>query len=463
MATAEYLQFIESKSLLASEVGINVDPSTLNPNLFPFQRWSVDRLLRMGRAALFASTGLGKTGMQLSWAEAVHNHTGKPVLIFAPLAVSKQSSRESKKFGVDIKYVESQDDVCNGLNITNYEKMHKFSSNENEWAGIVLDESSLLKNETGKFSQALTEFASTIPYRLACSATPAPNDFMEFGTHAEFLGVMTREEMLATFFTHDGGNTSQWRLKKHGKAEFWKWIASWASVYRLPSDIGFSDDGFILPPLVDCVHTVESQLEAKEGELFAWVGSMSDRRNARKSSIEDRVNKAVELAMSNSEPWMFWVEFNDEGDMLEKRLSELTPFVRQVAGRHTLEQKEQYMTEFADGDIRILISKPSICGTGMNWQHCRNVCFVGINDSWESMFQATNRFWRFGQTQQVNRHLIFSEHEWVVFSNLKRKQEQAESMWNESAKYLQTATTPTSRQLIDYKPIDSFELPDWLN
>lgn len=457
-----YESFLAGKQIAAQPCGLQVDVTQLNDRLFDYQKASVHHLLQLGKGALFASTGLGKSICQLSWADVIAHETGGAVLLLAPLAVSKQTAKDARsKYGVDVRLVESQGDISKGINITNYEKLHKFESNKLD--AIVLDESSTIKASGGKISDAIIQFAKNIPYRLACSATPAPNDYMEFGTHCEFLSVMSRAEMLCTFFKHDSGDTAKWRLKRHAEDEFWKWVASWAMVYRMPSDIGFSDEGFVLPPLVDHHHVVDSELEAAEGMLIPVVASLNDRRKAKRSSIEERVNKAVELAMSNDEPWMFWVELNEEGDRLEKQLSQLTPYVRQVAGRHTPEQKEKYMMEFADGDIRILISKSSICGTGLNWQHCRNVCFVGISDSWEQLFQSTNRFWRFGQTQQVNRHLIFSEHEWVVFENFKRKAEQAEQMWVKASKYFRKDfSAPTVRQSIEYCPQQEMVLPDWL-
>lgn len=284
----EYTEFLQSKIIAATPCGIECAPSNLNSSLFNFQRASVSHALQLGKAALFASTGLGKSIMQLSWAEQIASKTNAPVLLVAPLAVSKQTARDSEiKYGICVRLVESQSDIGDGINITNYEKLHKFEPSK--LSGIVLDESSAIKQSGGKTSDTIIQFASTIPYRLACSATPAPNDYMEFGTHAELLGVMSREEMLCTFFKHDSGDTAKWRLKRHGESEFWKWVSSWAITYRMPSDLGFSDDGFVLPPMVDHHHVVDAEMEAAEGMLIPIVASMNDRRKARKSSLEERI------------------------------------------------------------------------------------------------------------------------------------------------------------------------------
>lgn len=454
--TGKYEDYINSKRLSVTPSGVDVPLSELNDNLFDFQKASVSRALKLGRSALFANTGLGKGFQILSWCEQTNKATGKPVLMLAPLAVSHQFVRESQKIGIEINIAESDADIINGINISNYEKLHKFSASN--FSGIALDESSILKNSSGKYCQALIDFSSTIPYRLSATATPSPNDFEEFGTQCEFLGVMTKSEMLATFFTHDGGDTSTWRLKKWGENKFWEWLSSWATIYRMPSDIGFSDEGFVLPELIDHHHSIKSDLEPDEGMLFAQVGSMTERRKARKSSITDRIQHAADLINNSDEHWLVWCELNDEADLIESLVKDS----KQVKGSQKPELKEKILDQFSDGDLRVLVSKPSICGAGMNWQHCRNVLFVGINDSWESLYQATNRVYRFGQTRSVNRHLVFTEHEYPVFQNLKRKAEQAEQMWANSSRFFRDAFGPTDRYFVDYKPQYSMEIPSWL-
>ena len=450
-----YQDHIKKKAIAVIPQGIEVNGDRLNSTLFDFQKASVDRALRLGKSALFANTGLGKGNMLLSWAEVVSDHTDRPVLLVAPLAVSKQFAKEAAKFGVSVTLAESQADVQRGVNVTNYEKLHKFESRS--FGGIALDEASCLKGN-GKLAQSLIEFASVIPFRFSATATPSPNDLQEFGMQSEFLGIMSSVEMLATFFTHDGGDTSKWRLKGWGEQRFWEWLASWATVYRMPSDIGYSDEGFILPPLVDHKHSIESSLAPEEGALFATVGSMNERRRARRSSLGDRIEYAAELINSDRDTWLVWCELNDEAEAILK----LVPDARQVTGSQTPEQKEQILNEFSDGDLRVLVSKPSICGSGMNWQHCRNVLFVGINDSYEALYQATNRVYRFGQKREVHRHLIFSEHEHVVLQNLQRKADQADRLWSNASKYFNNALKPSDRFLIDYQPIQKMELPSWL-
>lgn len=466
MATAEYLQFIESKSLLASEVGINIDPSTLNPNLFPFQRWSVDRLLRMGRAALFGQTGTGKSIQELAWLEAVTRETGSPVLLLTPLAVGHQTYRDAGKYGVEceIRIIEDSNGIGDGINICNYEKLHKLDSSV--FAAIALDESSCIKHDTSKTYAALCDFAQQIPYKLAATATPSPNDQDELGTHAEFLGIMSKSEMLSTFFTKDSSDSSKWVLGGWGRSRFWEWVCSWAVIYEKPSDIGFSDEGYILPPLRDHIHIVDSVMQPGEGELFPTVASMNDRRRARKSSINERVEKAVELITSDEgrkEQWLVWCSLNDEADAIESALQDVDPFCLQVAGRHKPEIKIKRAMDFVEGNLRVLISKPEIFGWGMNWQQCRNVLFLGIDDSYEKLHQATNRLYRFGQTKEVNRHLVFSHPEYVVYQNLKRKEELAKEMWSESRKYVQQANHDrTKRDFVEYNPQVIMTLPGWL-
>lgn len=452
-----YQSFIQSKLLSVQPSGFK--PFNLNECLFDFQRDTVDRACQLGKSAIFANTGSGKTLMQSAWADQVVNQTSGKVLILAPLAVATQTVEEASKFGININLCEAQSDVVGGINITNYEKIHKFDPSE--FDGIVLDESSVIKHHSSQAFDQLTEFARFIPYRLACTATPAPNDFMEFGTHAEFLGVMKRTEMLSTFFKHDGGETSKWRLIKWGESEFWKWLCGWSVVMRDPSDLGYNHKGFDLPPLNTINHVVSGALQPKDGELVAIVRNMNDRRRARKASLVDRCEVAADLANNSDEAYLIWCDYNEEGDLLES----LIPDAIQVSGKDSAQSKVAKMMDFTHGNARVLVSKPSICGFGMNWQHCRNVIFAGINDSWESMYQATNRCWRFGQTQEVYRHLIYSADEQVVIENLARKEKQAETMWREMAKHASQYSQikgAVTRQEMEYNPRVEMELPQWL-
>jgi len=428
--STEYRAFLANKRLVAQSVGFAVDPATLPSDLFPFQRDIVAWALRLGRAALFEGTGLGKTAQQLAWADAVCRHTGGDVLILAPLAVAQQTVREGAKFGIAVTHCRSGADVRPGINIANYERLHLFDTTR--FIGVVLDESSILKSYDGATRTAIiTAFAMT-PYRLACTATPAPNDYTELGNHAEFLGVMTRVEMLAMFFVHDGGSTQDWRLKGHARADFWTWLCSWAVMLRKPSDLGYDDGGFALPPLNTQTHMVGSDYR-EPGMLFAVAAQgLTERRAARKASLGERVQRTVDLVNASTEPWLVWCHLNAEGDALTAAI----PGAVQVAGADTTDEKERRMLDFADGAIRVLVTKPSIAGFGLNWQHCHNIAFVGINDSWEQYYQAVRRCWRFGQTQSVNVHIMCSEPESAVLTNIERKESEAAAMAAEMVNYM---------------------------
>jgi superfamily II DNA or RNA helicase len=416
-----YESFIASKMMKDPASGLDAVP-TLNAQLFPFQSDIVRWALRRGRAAIFADCGMGKTPMQLEWAK----HIPGRVLILAPLAVAAQTVREAHKFGIeDISYARSQSAVSNRITIANYEMLDSFDPSE--FAGVVLDESSILKAYDGKTrNQIIATFADT-PFRLACTATAAPNDHMELGNHSEFLGTMTRTEMLATFFVHDGGETQSWRLKGHAQADFWRWVCSWAVTIRKPSDLGYEDGDFVLPPLVYHEHVIHAR-GATEGMLFAMpAASLQERIGARRQTTAQRVAECAAIVSASTEPWVLWCNLNAESEAL----AESIPGAVEVRGADSVEQKEKALADFASGGIRVLVTKTSIAGFGLNWQHCRNVAFVGLSDSWESYYQAIRRCWRFGQHQVVNVHVISSDIEGAVVANIKRKEEQASVMAEE--------------------------------
>jgi superfamily II DNA or RNA helicase len=420
-----YGEFLAKKVIADQPTGIDV-AGPLNPKLFEFQRDIVRWALRRGRASIFADCGMGKTPMQLVWA----SHVPGPVLIFAPLAVATQTVREGKKFGVPVQYVRTQPESPEGVYITNYEMLDHFDPGA--WGGVVLDESSIIKHRDGAFRTAILERFGSIPFRLACTATPAPNDFMELGNHAEFMGVMSTAEMLATFFVHDGGETQKWRLKGHARGDFWHWMASWAVMIRKPSDLGYSDEGFALPGRLhhECVVKVE---KPSTGALFAMEAqTLQERIQARRDTIEERVAAAAALVNASDQPWVVWCNLNAESDALVTAI----PGAVQVSGSDSPEHKETAMLDFADGKIRVLVTKPSIAGFGMNWQHCANVAFVGLSDSWEQYYQAVRRCWRFGQTKEVNVHVITAETEGAVVANIKRKEEDAETMAREMVEHM---------------------------
>lgn len=420
MSTMDYKAFLASKAREDRPTGFC--PVDLPNALFPFQKAIVGWACRRGRAAIFADCGLGKTLMQLAWAQQVVGQTGGKVLVLAPLAVAAQTAAEGARFAIPVTIARSQDGVGNCITITNYEMLPKFDAAE--FHGVVLDESSILKNFEGKTRTAIIDAFSATPYRLACTATPAPNDFMELGNHAEFLGSMSRSEMLSMFFCHDGGETQSWRLKGHATDDFWRWVASWAVMMRKPSDLGYDDKGFDLPAL-DYIEECIAVDSRRSGMLFD-VGrlSMAERRVARKSSIGARVARAADLANASREQWLAWCGLNAESEALAAAIEGAV----EVTGNDSNEDKEQRLLAFARGDIRVLVTKPSIAGFGMNFQTCANMAFVGLSDSYEEMYQSVRRCWRFGQKRPVRAHIITASTETAVVDNIKRKERDAETM-----------------------------------
>lgn len=413
-----YEEFMASKAKTAKPCGFEV--GKLNSKLKPFQESIVRWAIRGGRRAIFADTGLGKSFMQLEWANHVAKQHG-PVLLLAPLAVAEQTVREAEKFGIKGAKVVS-DPTNDRIQVTNYEKIHRFTPDR--YSGIVLDESSILKGFTSKFRAALTEFSANIPYRLPCSATPAPNDHMELGNHAEYLGVMKCSEMLAMFFTHDGGDTSKWRLKGHAQSEFWKWVASWAVAVRRPSDIGFDDTGYDLPPLNLHQHAIESGI-TPAGKLFmVEAETLQERQSARRDTIKLRVAKAAELANDTSDQWIVWCGLNDES----KALAAAIDGAVEVTGSDSPEHKRDAVLDFLEGKTRVLVSKPEIMGFGLNLQCCCNMAFVGLSDSFEQFYQSVRRCWRFGQQYEVNAHIITTDIEGAVVRNIQWKEQQSIEM-----------------------------------
>jgi len=412
----EYSEFLERKRIIDPPAGLATVPA-LSSSLFDWQRDIVAWGLRRGRAAIFADCGLGKTFMQLEWAR----HVPGRVLILTPLAVAEQTVREGQKFGIECRH-SRHDDPAARILVTNYEMLEHF--NPALFTGIVLDESSILKAYDGKTRNQIIEAFAQTPFRLACTATPAPNDFMELGNHCEFLGTLTRSEMLATFFVHDGGETQKWRLKGHAEEDFWRWLASWAVILQKPSDLGYDDDGFNLPPMHR--HEIRTEARAPEGMLFPIEAQgLSDRLAARRASLDDRVKACADLVNArNGEPWLVWCNLNTESDALTDAIVGAV----QVKGSDSLEHKESAMRGFSDGSIKVMVTKPSIAGFGMNWQHCAHMAFVGLSDSWEQYYQASRRCWRFGQTKEVNSYIIISEAEGAVLKNVMRKEADAQRM-----------------------------------
>jgi DNA modification methylase len=416
----DYEQFIAGKASACVPAGF--DPSDLGAHLFDFQAAIVEWACKRGRAAIFADTGLGKTAMQTEWARQVCIATGGNVLIAAPLCVAQQTVEEAAKWGIPVHYARHQDDARDGITITNYEMLDRFEPAQ--FAGVVLDESSILKAHDSKTRAKIIDMFQATPYRLSCTATPSPNDHMELGNQAEFLGVMTATEMLAMFFVHDGGDTSQWRLKGHGKSRFWEWMASWSVCIRNPADLGFDGSAYILPGLSLHEHVLPAD-KPIEGQLFAGIAqTLTERREAKRGSMEARIKVAADLVNSHTRPAIVWCHLNDES----KALAAAIPDSVEVTGSMTADEKEVAIMAFTHGARRVIVTKPSIAGFGMNWQHCADMVFAGLDDSYESFYQAIRRCYRFGQSEVVNVHLVSSESEGAVKANLERKQVQADDM-----------------------------------
>lgn len=455
-SVTSYQSFISGKQIRSKSVGFKVD--NINPKLFDFQRDITRWGLQKGRAAIFADCGTGKSAMQLQWAAHVADRSNLPVLIFAPLAVSQQTAREGLKFDVPVSVCRQQSELKQGVNVTNYEMLPHF--HPETFGGIVIDESSILKGD-GPMRKAITDFASRIPYRLACTATPAPNDHMELGNHAEFLGIMSKTEMLATFFVHDGGDTSKWRLKGHAETEFWRWVASWAVMIRKPSDLGYDDGAFNLPPIEYHQHTVAAEWSADY--LFpVEAQTLQERNGARRDSLDARVKLAADLVNGSDEQWICWTNLNDES----KALASAVHGAVEVTGSDSQEHKENAPMRFVEGKTRVLVSKSSILGFGMNMQNCPNAAFVGLSDSWESVYQATRRIWRFGQTKKVNIHFITGELEGAVVRNIQRKERDAAEMASSMLEHMRAINTAeihgSVRETIEYQPKAKVNTPSWL-
>lgn len=456
-----YESFLARKAITDPPTGI--DPvAPLPPALFPFQADITKWALRRGRAALFAGTGLGKSLMELSWARAVHEATGKDILHLAPLAVSNQLAREAEKFGLAARVVHSGGECEPGTNITNYQKLQHFDLSK--FGGVILDESSILKSTDGHYRTSLIEACQSIPFRLAATATPAPNDFMELGNHAEFLGIMSYTDMLATFFTHDNGDTQKWRLKGHAENEFWKWMASWAVMLRKPSDLGYSDEGYDLPPINFEQHTcaVDYAPSIDTGLLFPMQAeTLQERIGARRATVEQRVELAASITPSNR-PFVWWCNLNSESELLAKMI----PGAVETRGSDSDDVKERKLLDFSEGRTRVLVSKPSVCGFGMNWQHCADTGFVGLNDSFEQFYQAVRRFWRFGQTKPVACHIISSEIEGATVANIRRKEADAERMAAAMVLHMADLSSAMVRGSVrdrpNYDPQQPVKLPSFL-
>lgn len=456
IATTDYREFITRKSQIANNSGF--DPVWMPDFLFDFQQSLVEWAVRKGRAAIFADCGLGKTPMQLVWAENVVRKTNKPVLLLTPIAVGQQTLVEAEKFGIDAK--RTRDGVFTGdkcIWITNYEQLHKYDPAN--FSGLVCDESSAIKNFKSERKAAVVEFVRNIPYRLLCTATAAPNDFWELGTSSEALGLLGFRDMLTTFFKEDiakdrlGWNRTKYRFRGHAEQPFWSWVCSWARSMRMPSDLGFSDDGYVLPGLIETEYVTECT-KARDGFLFPLPGrDMREERAERRNSLEERCDKANQLVEDHDGPSVVWCELNDEGDRLEKVIEGAI----QISGNDSDEAKEEKLIGFSTGQIQRLVTKPKIGAWGLNWQHCSNVVTLPSH-SYEQYYQAVRRCYRFGQTKPVKVALVVNEGEVGILANLKRKSEQANRMFSSIVAHMKDAMHLSSQ---DYFP-ESEVKPSWL-
>ena len=459
----EYECFLREKEVRAEDSGF--EAKELNGHLFDYERDVVMWALRKGKAALFEDCGLGKTIQQLAWAEKVREHTGKSVLIVAPLSVAHQTVKEAEKFGIRARYA-ADGEACReaGIYTTNYERIEKFDAGA--FSGVVLDESSILKDYTSSTKQMLVEKFQKTPFRLCCTATPSPNDWMELGNHAEFLGIMTRAEMLATYFVHDGGDTSKWRLKGHATEAFFRWVASWACCMTKPSDLGYEMPGFNLPELR--IHEVickSENIEEEDGQvrlLPQTAMTLSERRKARKDSLSERVKAAAEIANREGSQCLVWCDLNAESEALADEIEG----AKEVKGADSPDYKVETMNAFTEGRLKCLVSKPSIAGWGMNWQQCSRMIFVGLSDSFEAYYQAVRRCWRYGQKKPVDVYIVISDAEGAVKANIQRKQDDAGKLTQELVKYtkdiLRADVRRTERITESYDTTKRMEIAPWM-
>ncbi len=452
----DYQAFLERKSQVGGDHGF--EPSELPSFLFDFQRDLLVWALRKGRAAIFADCGLGKSPIELVWADQVCRHTGGKVLLITFLAVTAQMEREAEKFGIQV--TRSKDGTAYpGITVTNYESLHNF--NHADFVGCVCDESSILKSFSGVRKQEITAFMRKMKYRLLATATAAPNDYIELGTSSEALGYLGHMDMLNRFFKNDLNNSStgryrgqvaKWRLKGHAELPFWRWVCSWARAVRKPSDLGFDDERFVLPELIENQHVVQTAA-ALDGMLFVLpAADMAEERAELRMTISERCAKVAEM-VDHDEPALVWCHGNDEGDMLQKMI----PGSVQVSGKDSDDAKESKLMGFSDGDFRVLITKPKIGAWGLNFQHCNRITFFPTH-SFEQYYQCIRRCWRFGQKRPVYVDIVTTEGQDRVLKNMQRKQKQADQMFVNLVSHMRDGMGLQ----IDRGNIDAIEVPSWL-
>lgn len=450
-----YSDFLASKAIRAKERGLT-DVPTLAGHLFPFQRSCVDFALRAGSAGNFLSTGLGKTACELEWSAHAADATNGKALILAPLSVGWQIAKEADRWGYDARVIRDQSEARSGVNICNYDRLDKLEPAA--FGAVALDESSILKSFNGKTSRALIDAFANHRFRLSATATPAPNDHMELGQQSDFLGIMPSSEMLMRWFINDTSVASQeWRLKKHAVNDFWDWCASWSRMAEMPSDLGGDDSGFVLPPMKIIRHRAEAS-PIKGSDLFGMVDmSATSMHDVKRKTAGNRAHAVADL-VNGSEAWVIWCDTDYEADAIKA----LLPDAAEVRGSHTPEQKEATLRAFADGSIRTIITKPSICGFGLNWQHCARTAFVGRTFSYEAWYQAVRRFWRFGQKREVEVHLIVAEGEEAIARVIDRKADDHVTMKSAMRAAMLRATEKSVKRKTSYLPTHKASAPAWL-
>jgi hypothetical protein len=449
----EYEQFLKNKLQFSGVSGF--DANFLPNYLFPYQKYLIDWSLKKGRSAIFADTGLGKTAMQLVWAENVVRHTNKNVLLLAPLAVSYQTVLEGEKFGIEVN--RSRDGKPHGkITVTNYQQLDKF--NPNDYIGLVLDESSILKNFQGQIKSDITRFINKMPYRSLWTATPSPNDYTELGNSSESLGELRYLEMIQKFFrdTQNDKNpawsTPQFVLKKHAINDFWRWVSSWSRAIKKPSDLGFSDENYNLPNLYELEHVLDCT-KPLNGELFVRKAkTLNERRIEKKNTLIERCEYAAQL-VSKYETSVMWCHTNDESDMLEKIVKDSI----NIQGSDSDEEKEEKFISFSKGQAKKLIIKPKIGAFGLNWQHCNHLTYFP-SDSYEQYYQSVRRFYRFGQLRDVTCDIITTEGQLGIYENIKRKSEEAKKMFEMLVKHMNDSL---SLQAKEYKT-NTITLPKFI-
>lgn len=465
-APKAYFDLIAKSIVRAEAVGI--EPPDLHPAMFPHQRLCTEFALRQGRAALFLDTGLGKSLCALDWARVVAAHTGRPVLMLAPLGVVSQHVREAEKFGIPARAVREAIEVGPGVNIANYERLHKFEAAA--FGGLVLDESSIIKSFSGVTTRRLMEFGSAIPFRLACTATPAPNDHMELGQHAAFLGVMSSSEMLTRWFIADQSSMGRYRLKRAAANSFWSWVASWSRCVALPSDLGFDDAGFVLPELKIERHRLRADWTIAAGEEANGQGrlirlpdnSATAIHKEKRMTAEARAARVAEVVSAEpGEAWIVWCDTDYEADALLAAFAAAEIDAEDVRGSMSAEAKERRLSGFSEGRVRVLITKPAIAGFGLNWQHCARMAFAGLSFSYEAFYQAVRRCWRFGQARDVIAHVVAADTEEAIWQVVSRKAGDHDAMKDAMRAAMRRAIEVRTVK-VDYRPTRAAKLPAFL-